>query len=253
MGVLDRLEELCKEKGIMKSHICSIVGRKPFFFKDVQNGKQSVPPEYYGVWAKALGTTPEYLRGETNEKPLSRDAIKRLKKTVPVLGVIKAGIPILAEENYEGEIESDIDEDFALRISGDSMIYAGILDGDHVLLSETDRANSGDIVAATEDDGSGLLSATLKFYVTDRQSGPVLRPANPSYQDQPFTKHHRIIGVFAGLVRYAEPRISEARGLMVQSEQLAVEWLRLVDKATSTGVSAADVESILAMLEKVKK
>ncbi len=89
---------------------------------------------------------------------------------VPLLGKVTAGQPILAVENYEGYIsyprgirpvpESEL---FALRVSGTSMIEAGILDGDIVIVEKTATAENGDIVVALIDD-----EATVKtFYKED--------------------------------------------------------------------------------------
>ena len=90
--------------------------------------------------------------------------------SVPILGKVTAGQPILAVENYEGFVQypSGVcalpDNDlFALRVSGSSMIEAGILDGDIVIVEKTPTANNGDIVVALIDD-----EATVKrFYKED--------------------------------------------------------------------------------------
>jgi len=90
--------------------------------------------------------------------------------SVPILGRVTAGQPILAVENYEGYVQypagvcSTPDNDlFALRVSGSSMIDAGILDGDIVIVEKTPTAENGDIVVALIDD-----EATVKrFYKED--------------------------------------------------------------------------------------
>lgn len=90
--------------------------------------------------------------------------------SVPILGKVTAGAPILAVENYEGYIRYPVGlrplpegELFALRVSGTSMIEAGILDGDIVIVEKTATAENGDIVVALIDD-----EATVKtFYKED--------------------------------------------------------------------------------------
>ncbi len=90
--------------------------------------------------------------------------------SVPILGKVTAGAPILAVENYEGYIRYPVGlrplpegELFALRVSGTSMIEAGILDGDIVIVERTATAENGDIVVALIDD-----EATVKtFYKED--------------------------------------------------------------------------------------
>lgn len=90
--------------------------------------------------------------------------------SIPILGKVTAGVPILAVENYEGYIHYPAglrplpdNEMFALRVSGTSMIEAGILDGDIVIVEKTATAENGDIVVALIDD-----EATVKtFYKED--------------------------------------------------------------------------------------
>ena len=71
---------------------------------------------------------------------------------VPVLGTVTAGLPILAEENFEGYIgylgRVSADEMFALKVKGESMIEVGILDGDMIIAEKTCYADNGEIVVA---------------------------------------------------------------------------------------------------------
>src|SRR5713226_4425323 len=74
-------------------------------------------------------------------------------KEIPIVGRVRAGAPILAEENIDGflPVASDLargKETFALKVKGDSMIEDGILDGDLVIIRRQDGANNGDIVCA---------------------------------------------------------------------------------------------------------
>ncbi len=94
---------------------------------------------------------------------------------VPVLGVVTAGQPILAVENIEGYLPWREPDCFALRVRGDSMIEAGIFDGDKVIVRPQQTADHGDIVVALLDD-----SATVKRL--SRQNGEIwLLPENPAY------------------------------------------------------------------------
>lgn len=85
---------------------------------------------------------------------------------VPLLGSVRAGMPILAVENYEGYIDYPLmnrsypaNELFALRVTGDSMMEAGILDGDIIVVKKESYAENGDIVVALVED-----SATVKTF-----------------------------------------------------------------------------------------
>ena len=106
---------------------------------------------------------------------------------VPVIGRVTAGLPILAEENLEDYVAlPDVmlgdGEHFILLVRGDSMIEAGILDGDYIIVRRQQEANNGDIVVAMIDD-----SATVKrFY---KENGHFrLQPENstmePIYADE---------------------------------------------------------------------
>ena len=95
---------------------------------------------------------------------------------IPVIGVVTAGVPILAYENQEGTMAWDGDPKcFALRVRGDSMINAGILSGDKVVVRPQQTASDGQIVVARIGD-----EATVKRL--SRKSGQIwLLPENPAY------------------------------------------------------------------------
>ncbi|MDR7556335.1 MAG: transcriptional repressor LexA [Armatimonadota bacterium] len=98
---------------------------------------------------------------------------------VPVVGRVAAGVPLLAEENIEDHLPlpADLvngDETFALRVSGDSMIEAGILDGDLVIVRRQATANNGDIVVARLGD-----EATVKYFYREKDRIR-LQPAHPA-------------------------------------------------------------------------
>lgn len=124
---------------------------------------------------------------------------------VPVLGRVAAGSPILAEENVEETIHVDPSlapasgRAFALRVRGDSMVEAGILDGDVVVARQQETADRGDIVVALLDD-----EATVKRF--DPVPGAVrLLPENPAYEPIVLSGDEgtelRIAGKVVGLMR----------------------------------------------------
>ncbi|MBP5202599.1 transcriptional repressor LexA [bacterium] len=98
------------------------------------------------------------------EKTPKNDGVKLVK--VPVIGTIAAGVPIFADENMEGEIlvdESNIGKGrfFALRVRGDSMINAGINNGDLVIIKRQPLAENGDIIAALIESEATLKRLSL--------------------------------------------------------------------------------------------
>ena len=113
---------------------------------------------------------------------------------IPVIGVVTAGLPILAVENQEGTIPWSEAGCFALRVRGDSMVGAGILEGDKVVVRPQPSADDGQIVVARIDD-----EATVKRLL--RRNGQVwLMPENDNYSPIDGT-HAEIIGVVRGVVR----------------------------------------------------
>ena len=122
--------------------------------------------------------------------------------TVPVLGQVAAGRPILAEENLLGTLAINQSaarwkDAFFLIIKGDSMIDAGILEGDYVLVKKQSHAENSDIVVALVED-----EATVKRFF-HKGSHVVLQPENPAYQPTLFRKEDnlKIIGKVMGVVR----------------------------------------------------
>ena len=114
---------------------------------------------------------------------------------IPVIGVVTAGLPILAVENQEGSLSWDGDPScFALRVRGDSMINAAILDGDLVVVRPQAAADDGQIVVARIGD-----EATVKRL--RRRSGQVwLMPENDSYVPIDGSEAE-IIGIVKGVIR----------------------------------------------------
>ena len=114
---------------------------------------------------------------------------------IPVVGVVTAGLPILAVENQEGTMSWDGDPKcFALRVRGDSMVDAGILDGDKVVVRPQQTADDGQIVVARIGD-----EATVKRL--SRKNGQVwLLPENENY-DPIDGSEAELIGLVKAVVR----------------------------------------------------
>ena len=114
---------------------------------------------------------------------------------IPVIGVVTAGVPILAFENQEGTMAWDGEPGcFALRVRGDSMINAGILSGDKVVVRPQQTADDGQIVVARIGD-----EATVKRL--RRRNGQIwLMPENDAYEPIDGTEAE-IVGIVKSLVR----------------------------------------------------
>jgi repressor LexA len=122
---------------------------------------------------------------------------------LPLLGQIAAGGPLLAEENVEDEIAvpETLQGDFLLRVKGDSMIEAGILDGDVVVVQRTRDARNGEIVVALAGDDETADEATVKRFF--REDGRIrLQPENAALEPiyAPYVEIlGRVVGVFREL------------------------------------------------------
>jgi len=127
---------------------------------------------------------------------------------VPIYGQIPAGMASLTEQDIEGHVSLDHHSanvskshgTFALRVRGDSMIGAHILDGDLVILEQSKEVHNGDIVAALIDG-----ETTLKRYVVEH-GRPYLKAENPRYPNLIPARELKIQGVMGSLVRKHERR-----------------------------------------------
>lgn len=155
-------------------------------------GLQSTATVHYHL--NALRDAGLIEMDEMKKRAISLPDAQRADR-IPVVGVVTAGVPILATENIEGYIPWDGESGcFVLRVRGDSMIGAGILDGDKVVVRPQPDAENGQIVVALLDD-----SATVKrLKKTGRDVW--LMPENPSYEPIPGNEA-KILGRVKALIR----------------------------------------------------
>ncbi|NOD29406.1 MULTISPECIES: transcriptional repressor LexA [Ruegeria] len=151
------------------------------------------------------GFTPRVIEGDrpkgprpANVEPVSVDALE-----LPVMGRIAAGVPIEAISHVShhvavpGPMVSGQGQHYALEVRGDSMIDAGINDGDVVVIRETSTADNGDIVVALVED----QEATLKRYLR-RGNAIALEAANPAYETRVLPEEKvKVQGRLVGLIR----------------------------------------------------
>jgi repressor LexA len=148
------------------------------------------------------GFSPAVIEGSRRRGFSEVDDGDGYSSGVPVMGRIAAGVPRAAIENHSHTINVPDEmlatgEHFALEVKGDSMIDAGILDGDTVIIRRMDTASNGDIVVALVDDEE----ATLKRFRRKGQS-VALEAANPAYETRIFGPDRiRIQGRLVGLLR----------------------------------------------------
>lgn len=166
-------------------------------------------PEAYSMSLQPKrGFSPSVIQGSRGAPPAPVAAKpvaasnENSSVSIPVMGRIAAGVPISAIQNNTHDISVPLEmlgtgEHYALEVRGDSMIEAGILDGDTVIIRNTNSASPGEIVVALVDDEE----ATLKRF---RRKGAsiALEAANPAYETRIFGPDRvKIQGKLVGLIR----------------------------------------------------
>ena len=159
-------------------------------------------PEPIGGQTARRGFTPSVIEGDLGRVRANSDDDSGRPVVIPVMGRIAAGTPIEAIQTRSHVINMPPDllsagEHFALEVRGDSMIEAGILDGDIALIRRTEAAETGDIVVALIDDEE----ATLKRF-RRRGASIALEPANAAYEVRILPPNRvKIQGKLSGLYR----------------------------------------------------
>ncbi len=153
---------------------------------------------------RATGFTPSVIEGSLGKPAVDPARVAETSDTVsiPVMGRIAAGTPIEAIQSHSHSISLPAEmiaggSHFALEVRGDSMIEAGILDGDTVVIKRSDSADTGDIVVALVDDEEATLKRLRR-----KGASIALEAANPAYETRIFGPDRiRIQGRLVGLFR----------------------------------------------------
>jgi len=199
-NVMDTIKTLTKKQKEVLKFICKTIK------------STNLPPtireiaEHFGY--SSTGTVRDYLKALVNKgfikisqnKSRAIELVREKIFQVPILGRVQAGLPTLAVEEIEGYLNLDSlvfsDEGtFALRVKGDSMVNAGIMPDDLVLVKRQQMAQTGETVVALIEDEATVktLSKTGKDYV--------LQPANPNYNPIPINESVSIVGKVISVVR----------------------------------------------------
>jgi repressor LexA len=186
--------------------------------------ERGLPPPTYREICRRFGWSSSRAAGQVVEALVRKGALRHVGgrgrayclagapvavRLVPVVGTVAAGRPILAEENRAGDVAVPASwargEAFALNVVGDSMVGAGILDGDTVIARRAADAEHGDVVVARIGE-----NATVKRL--HRQGRSVrLVAANAAYEPIPVDDDTEVLGVVVGLMREVGRRHHHAR------------------------------------------
>ena len=166
--------------------------------RDSAKSRSMVVTDKYPPAARIAGQAASPAPSATLGAPDKEDS-RHSTVVLPLVGRVAAGEPILAEQNISEEVALDVSvfgdaNSFLLTVHGESMIEAGILDGDVLVVREAQTANNGDIVVALLGD-----EATVKVYY--READCIrLQPCNESMEPI-FTREVQIMGIVTGLYR----------------------------------------------------
>jgi len=194
-GYPPTVREICQELGIKSTSTVH---------KDLKNLELAGLIKKDPSKPRALMLVDKEPAPGTVPAPSYADAERTDVVDIPVIGSIAAGTPILAEENIEDTFPIPArmvteGTNFMLRVKGESMIEAGIMDGDYILVHQQPDANNGDIVAAMVD-GFFESEATVKTYYKEKDHIR-LQPENPT-MNPIIVQDVKILGKVKGVFRY---------------------------------------------------
>lgn len=182
-----------KELGMTQTDLAKKLGyTDKSMISKIENGSIDLPQSKIISFAEVLNISPSDLMGWEEPSPANKLDYSKISnimplpykegRTVPLIGSIACGVPILADENIEKEVmlPEDISADFCLRCKGDSMINARIYDGDIVFIRKQPMVENGEIAAVLIDDIADVSEATLKrVYIYEDKI--MLIAENPAY------------------------------------------------------------------------
>lgn len=184
----DRIRQVRQEQDVTQQELADYIGvSKQAVYKYENNIVTNIPTDKVDAIAKRLKVSPAYLMGweeQPTPKPTSPAPIPpgfipmpKMKK-VPLIGAIACGDPITALQNREGDadVPENVRCDFALKCHGDSMVGAGIHDGDVVYIHIQPEVENGEIAAVRIGDEATLKRVYLHMDYVE------LRPENPAFE-----------------------------------------------------------------------
>ena len=178
-----RLAELMSDNNDTTYSLGEYLGLSAATISRYTTGSMAPKTPTVGAIAEKYGVNPTWLLGtEGASKYIEGD---QSSKKISIIGTIAAGTPILAQENIDGYeyVPENASIDFCLRIKGDNMIGARILDGDLVYIRQQPDVENGEIAAVMIDREEATLKRVYRLNGT-----VILRAENPNYPDRVFTK-----------------------------------------------------------------
>ncbi len=165
-----KIKALAKEKGVSITFLCQKVGQGAWYLNDVSRGKAPMPSDRLKTIADILGTTPEYLCDENDQKENVVSEIVTLNqqkvRLVPLFETVSAGFGAFASNHITDYIPCYIDSDsearetIAIKVQGDSM-FPKIEPGDTIIVHKQDSVDSGSVAVVLLDGEEGLVKKVV--------------------------------------------------------------------------------------------
>lgn len=198
------MEMLTERERRVYDYICGVIEKNGYSpsVRDIKSALGIKSTSTVHSYIEKLESKGYITREQGKSRTLRTENLPKTRTVkIPLLGQVAAGLPILATENFDGYVEFSLPTDaaaaelFALRVKGQSMIEAGIMDGDVVIVSRTSYVDNGTIAVVLVDD-----EATVKTFF--KEDGHFrLRPEN-SEMKPIIVKNAAILGKVIASVRY---------------------------------------------------
>lgn len=246
----ERLAKARAEKGLSQYQAAEQLGFSRGQLANYEQGTREPDYETLTLLADYFNVSIDYLLGRTNVKRPSDQPIMR---KVPILGQIRAGIPLLNPDNYAGKLDipSDVEADFAVQVVGDSMIGVGILEGDYAICREAQVAHPGQVVAALHDVAIGISEATLKYFFIENDR-TILRAANPDYEDILMDGNYRIAGIMVALCRKEAPLYRVYTDYISVRDYTLEDWNEVIQLGIQSGLGPEQVKALILAMRQIK-
>lgn len=189
MNFQTRLKQLRTEKNLSQEELAKIFSLAKSTISQYEQGRRTPDLNQVNAFADFFKVSVDYMLGRTNVRNPDEDIVQKIGGfypgplvKIPIVGVIRAGEPILAVQNIEGYevVELDTVKDgnyFFLRVKGDSMINANIPDGALVLVRQQNDVDNGSIAVVMVNDEEATVKRIFKT-----NGELILQPENPKYE-----------------------------------------------------------------------
>ncbi|KUG03204.1 sos-response repressor and protease lexa [hydrocarbon metagenome] len=243
----ERLRRLRENKNLTQEQLGKILNVKKSAISKYETDKISMNIESIKLLARYFDVPLSYLID------VDIDSIRTSSK-IPFLGRVHTGTNMLAVDNIESylAIPEYLSADFVLKVSGDSMIGAGILNGDLALCRLSAKPQPGQIIAVIQQNMTEEFSEIFLRYYFNEAGQPVLKSANPDYPDIDYqTNAYSSVGKLSAIIRLQTPDYE------VYTEYLNIknneEWLGVIEAASEYGLSPQDILASVNIQAKILK